>query len=291
MGMGQTSIEVTAAVSQPWNPQLIPEAFKYLTPKLRLEEYSLNDNQILAASFHMVCSPTRCVTLVESIKARRSKLRPGFPPPIFVWEPVPDLCTPEELSNLQEAVKHVQVVSPNGDELAQFFSEASGNTSRLYMVEQILSKAESENGAVSVVVRDGADGSRLYLEGRHIHFRAYHQHGVGVVDPTGGGNAYLGAISVGVVRAVEPGLKLLDDKFFAFSTIKTVRSPRWKTHVLATIHATIAASYAIEQVGTPSLSSEIADCWNGQAYGDRFEEYIDRERAYILEQMDGEEAR
>jgi sugar/nucleoside kinase (ribokinase family) len=204
---------------------------------------------------------------------------------------VPDLCTPEELNNLQEAVKHVQVVSPNGDELAQFFSETSGKTDRSYMVEQILSKVQDVNGSVSVVVRDGADGSRLYLEGRELHFRAYQQSGIGVVDPTGGGNTYLGALAVGVARAVRPDLQLLDDKLFAFSTVKAVRSPRWKTHVLATVHATIAASYAIEQVGTPSLSSEIEDRWNGQVYEDRFEQYLDRERAYLLNQMDGEEAR
>lgn len=234
----------------------------------------------------MVCSPKRCMTLTEGIRARRSRLTPGFPPPIFVWEPVPDLCTPEELENLQEAAKYVDVISPNEEELAQFFSETSDNTDRISMVEAMLVKAGGPQGPVSVVVRDGADGSRLYLEGRTLHFRAYHQNGIGVVDPTGGGNTYLGALAMGLTRAVDPDEGCLDDRIFSFGTQKSIRSPRFRRHVLATIHATIAASYAIEQVGTPCLTGDQPDCWNEQIYEDRFTAYLERERSHILKQID-----
>lgn len=261
-------------------------AFKYLTPKLRLEEYSLNDRQILASSFHMVCSPKRCVTLVERIRERRSRLRPGYPPPVFVWEPVPDLCTPEELENLQHAVGFVDVVSPNGDELAQFFAEATGKSSRHDMVAAILAKGNGQHHQVSVIVRDGADGSRLYMEGKTLHFRAYHQNGVGVVDPTGGGNTYLGALAMGLTRAVDPNEGYLDDTVFAFGTKKAIRSSAFRRQVLGVVHATIAASYAIEQVGTPRLVGDQPDCWNGQSYRDRFAQYLERERAHLLDQLD-----
>jgi sugar/nucleoside kinase (ribokinase family) len=266
--------------------KLTHAAFKYLTPKLRVEERSLDDDQIMASSFHMVCSPERCITLVEAIRARRSRLNPGFPPPIFVWEPVPDLCTSAELANLQEAVRYVDVVSPNGDELAQFLEETLGKTDRRKMLDTILCKAGGLHGPVSVLVRDGADGSRLYMEGKSLHLRAYHQSGVGVVDPTGGGNTYLGGLAIGLTRMVHPQESYLDEKLFHFGTRKTLRSSNYRRNVLAVVHATIAASYAIEQVGTPTLTDDHEDCWNGHVYEDRFAQYIERERPYILTQLD-----
>jgi sugar/nucleoside kinase (ribokinase family) len=267
-----------------WRPD--NAAFKYLTPKLRLEEHSLNDDQLMASSFHMVCSPKRCITLVEGIRSRRSRLRAGYPRPIFVWEPVPDLCTPEELVNLQEAARYVDVVSPNGDELAKFFAEATGKTERNAMVAAVLEKVSKGDHQASIIVRDGADGSRLCLEDKTVHFRAYYQNGVGVVDPTGGGNTYLGALAIGLTRAVDPSERHLDDSLFARCTQKSIRSSSFRRQILAVLHATIAASYAIEQVGTPVLTGDQPDCWNGRRYADRFEEYIERETPYLTGQLD-----
>ena len=287
MDMGQTSTGVGFIPHTIGRP-LIAVAFKYLTPKLRLEEHSLNDDQILASSFHMVCSPERCITLSKGISARRSRLRPGLAPPIFVWEPVPDLCTPEELQNLQEAAGYVNVVSPNGPELKQFFAGLGPTRSEEEMVQSI-KRGDEHDETLSVVVRHGADGSRLYLGSKVLHLRAYHQDGVGVVDPTGGGNTYLGALATGLTSAVDPSKQFLDDKLFSFSKYKAWRSSEYRGLVLAALHATIAASYAIEQVGTPSLVGNEEDCWNGQLYQSRFAEYIERERQHILEQIDAED--
>jgi sugar/nucleoside kinase (ribokinase family) len=203
-----------------------------------------------------------------------------------VWEPVPDLCTPQELANLQEAVRYVDVVSPNGEELAQFFAEATGKTDRDGMVTAVLEKAGQGDHQISVVVRDGADGSRLYLEDKTVHFRAFHQNGVGVVDPTGGGNTYLGALAMGLTRAVDPDERYVDDSLFARCVQKSIRSSNFRRQVLAVLHATIAASYAIEQVGTPVLTGDQPDCWNGVRYSDRFEEYLEREATHLVDQLD-----
>ena len=82
-----------------------PADFKYLTPKLRLEPEMLSDTQMWSKTFHMVCSASRCISIVQHILQRREELhKAGKAPstldaskrPIFVWEPVPDLCTPEE---------------------------------------------------------------------------------------------------------------------------------------------------------------------------------------------------
>jgi len=81
---------------------------------------------------------------------------------------------------------------------------------------------------------------------------AYHQTGEKVLDPTGGGNAFLGGLGVALARG--KGLEA---------------AARW---------ATIAASFAIEQVGMPILTSEVGDeeCWNGESVEGRLSEYENR---------------
>lgn len=200
---------------------------------------------------------------------------------------MPDLCTPEELGNLQEAARYVNVVSPNGPELNRFFTEL-GEIGQGGMIGLVKGKV-GLNETLGVVVRNGADGSRLYLGNQVLHLRAYHQNSVGIIDPTGGGNTYLGALAVGLTEAAELGEAFVDERLFAFCKHKDLRTPNYRRHLLAALHATIAASYAIEQVGTPSLVGPEEDCWNGQAYQQRFAEYIERERSHILEQIDAED--
>ncbi|KIW22103.1 uncharacterized protein PV07_12519 [Cladophialophora immunda] len=119
-------------------------AFKYITPKLRLDENDLNDEQLLSRSFHMVCSPARCISLVQGILDRRKRLLVDTSAgvdddrPIFVWEPVPHLCTPEELSRLREAAGYLDVVSPNADEFASFFEGSPECQTKEIQVQYLL---------------------------------------------------------------------------------------------------------------------------------------------------------
>lgn len=98
-------------------------AFKYTTSKLRLDHTSLNDKLLLSKSFHLICSPERCVDLVVNILRERGKLghAKAKQRPLFVWEPVPDLCLPAQLDACQKAIKHVDIISPNHAELCGFF--------------------------------------------------------------------------------------------------------------------------------------------------------------------------
>lgn len=102
---------------------IVSIAFKYITPKLRLDHDSLNDTLLLSKSFHLICSPERCVDLVVNILKRRSSLEDAraHRRPLFIWEPVPDLCVPEQLGACREALKYVDVISPNHAELCGFF--------------------------------------------------------------------------------------------------------------------------------------------------------------------------
>jgi hypothetical protein len=66
--------------------------------------------------------------LATEILARREQelsLHPELNAPLFIWEPVPDLCIPEELERCYEALKLVDIVSPNHQELASFLGKAT----------------------------------------------------------------------------------------------------------------------------------------------------------------------
>lgn len=73
-----------------------------------------------------------------------------------------------------------------------------------------------------------------------------------VIDPTGGGNSFLGGLSVGLARQ--------------------------KTILEATAWGSIAASFAIEQVGVPivGVDGEGRETWNGVRVEDRLEEFVRR---------------
>lgn len=108
-------------------------AFKYTTPKKRLVAADLSGSPLLQSrSFHIICSPSRCRELVtELLTLRKDEAPPeddegrgGYSRPIIIWEPVPDLCTPDELLNLTNCLPLVDVCSPNHSELAGFMGDS-----------------------------------------------------------------------------------------------------------------------------------------------------------------------
>ncbi|QDS70632.1 hypothetical protein FKW77_000747 [Venturia effusa] len=95
----------------------------------------------------------------------------------------------------------------------------------------------------------GRDGSGVIVS---KWLPAYHQPGTGrVVDPTGGGNGFLGGLAVGLARG--------------------------KDVVEAAVWGSVAASFAIEQVGMPILTQESnGERWNGDRVQDRVDEFLQR---------------
>ncbi|KAF7885263.1 uncharacterized protein EAF01_011328 [Botrytis porri] len=271
-------------------------SFKYTTPKLRLDETSIASHPplLFAKSFHLICSPNRCIDLVTRILSLRKSHSPNHPKPLFIWEPVPDLCTPDELLNCTNVLPYIDVLSPNHSELAGFMGDPdSGMTPEGEIsteaversCEQLLSSMPLQSYAIVVrcgalgcyVAKNGGRNRRaeknrrkrpanrsrggltldmnmedlfagLLSDSGEISFErndyvpvdpgiekwipAYHQAGEGeeehkVVDPTGGGNAFLGGLAVGLARG--------------------------KGIIEASCWGSVAASFAIEQVGVPKL--------------------------------------
>jgi len=225
-------------------------AFRYLTPKLRLTAEDLTPELLSSRSFHLISSPMRCIELVNGILERRAKSSPNLSRPIFIWEPVPDLCIESELDNTYEAIKHLDVISPNHAELASLFgieaTTASGDVNRSGVEEcsrKLVSAVSSSERELHVVVRSGKDGcyirsSRSHSDGPWIP--AYHaDNPVKVVDPTGGGNGFLGGFAIGLVKTFDP--------------------------IQAAVWGSVSASLCIEQVGMPVIerSADGRETWNG----------------------------
>ncbi|PGH11113.1 hypothetical protein AJ79_05058 [Helicocarpus griseus UAMH5409] len=260
--------------------------FRYLTPKIRLDHDALSESQVFSKTFHMVCSPARCCQIVEGILQRRNallqsdKIDPSHAArrPIFVWEPVPDLCRAEELPMFYKALKHVDVVSPNDLELASMFGNKSWsleNSSDRAIADVIVKSGIGQDGNGLLVVRAGKDGSYAFSRNVSLHIPAYQ--GMNVVDPTGAGNSFLGALAQGLISIERTPTKLVA------STLG--KSDQWADIVglwgeqgripAALICATVAASFVIQQVGMPQISrSEIGEeLWNGQSYTERIRLY------------------
>ncbi|CAI7632461.1 unnamed protein product [Penicillium bialowiezense] len=269
--------------------------FKYLTPKLRLEPEMLSDRQIWSKTFHMVCSASRCIHIVQNILQRREELhKAGNSPsdkhalqrPIFVWEPVPDLCTPEEQENFLAANKFVDVVSPNHMELGMMFDQPSWTEASQQgqdLVRKITDSGIGSDGNGMLVIRAGKEGSYAYSKTCKIWLPAYHQPDASgatpVVDPTGAGNSFLGALAQGMVTTGrEP-----------FQVIQSVlsQSENWRkgldswgnfqSHPMALICATVAAGFVVEQIGVPQISEGNGEeLWNQSEFTERVRLYTQR---------------
>lgn len=270
--------------------------FKYLTPKLRLEPSMLSEDQLWSRTFHMVCSSSRCMSIVREILQRRDELREaGEVPsavhastrPIFVWEPVPDLCTPAEQEKFFAANRLVDVVSPNHLELAMMFDEpewTEESTEGQKLVQRILESGIGSNGDGHLVIRAGKYGCYAYSKTQKIWLPAYHQPGspgaTAVLDPTGAGNSFLGALAQGIISTGrEPFLVI--DSVMAQSTNWTTSMNSWgqQRHLpMALICATVAAGFVVEQIGVPQISAgeNGRELWNQSEFTARVRLYTQR---------------
>jgi sugar/nucleoside kinase (ribokinase family) len=271
------------------------EDFKYLTPKLRLEPHMLSEPQVLSRTFHMICSSNRCINIVQQILGRRELLSlQDYVPasstrPVFVWEPVPDRCTPEEQQRFLLACRLVDVVSPNSLELGMMFGRLGWNeenTGDQELVREILRSGIGPDCDGTLVIRAGKDGSYSYSRNRKgLWLPAYHQPDSSessslVVDPTGAGNSFLGALALGLVSEGRSPIQMIESVLESSDSWNTIvrewggngQVPR------ALICATVAAGFVVEQISVPQLSPSMEgeELWNGTSFTERVRLYTQR---------------
>jgi sugar/nucleoside kinase (ribokinase family) len=171
---------------------------------------------------------------------------------------VPDICLPEELDNCRSALKLVDVVSPNHTELAAFFGAKAeqGDKVDRDMIRDLttnwLSTGVGKDGSGAVVVRSGKEGCYVATKELRNWLPAYHQPpSTRVIDPTGGGNGFLGGLAISLARG---------------HSIEE-----------AAIWGSIAASFCIEQVGMPTLMDhQDGERWNGETVAERLAQFRTR---------------
>ena len=188
--------------------------------------------------------------MVTRIKQRRAHEAPDLLAPIFVWEPVPDMCVPGELFNCYKALRNVDYVSPNHMELSSFYSRSGniGDEIDREFVEQcareFVDSGVGENGLGPVIVRCGKWGCCIVSnKSQPVWLPPYHQDSSKVIDPTGAGNCFLGGFAVSIARGV--GIEE------------------------AALAGSVAASFAVEQLGMPKLSIDEEERWNGDTVRNR----------------------
>jgi sugar/nucleoside kinase (ribokinase family) len=233
------------------------------------------------------------MTLIHGIMERRKvagKDRQSLiARPLFVWEPVPDLCTPEHIDSFRQAIRQVDVVSPNSEELAGFFA---GQCKSLEdMASDVIEWGIGPSIRGSLVVRQGKDGCSAFSKGHCIHLPAYYTQDAEsqskVVDPTGGGNAFLGALAMALSGAVCPQIGEVNWLLGLDNDPTSESLPRL---TLSLVYATVAASFVIEQPGMPvcHVRGDAKETWNRECFGSRLEAYLTREAAHLRTQVNNE---
>ncbi|KAL8719548.1 MAG: hypothetical protein Q9225_003447 [Loekoesia sp. 1 TL-2023] len=255
-------------------------SFKYLNDKVRVDEHYLTAEQLTSKIYHFICSADRCIDLVRGIRDKRKKIAEAnntddhsakamIDPPVFIWEPFPALCKPSELRGFLKATKSVDIVSPNLDEFCSLLdigidlAQPCGWASLRQKCREII-EFVSENSEVALVVRLGEKGCCVAQPDRYLRLPAYHEQDAAsrVTDPTGGGNTFLGGFGIGILQSSEPSRAACFEQ--------------------AACYGAVAASFAIEQVGTPILdrSPSQGELWNGVKVESRLEEYRQRVAKY-----------
>lgn len=266
-------------------------SFEFITPKIQVDHTMLLSGPFLMSkSYHLICTPTRCIELVKGIMSRRKAFlsanpqlnSDAFETPLIVWEPMEHCCRPSQLPSVLEAMDFVDVFSPNDHELSALFKEEDQGESTIAQqdLQQYCKTLLTQGFGVkpsAVVIRMGEDGCFVASHTRNVALPAYHTPLKNVeqeertswknrvADPTGGGNAFLGGYCIGLLmdgwRDFGPGLTPFEG---------------------GALHGSIAASFAIEQSGMPKLTyHEGKELWNGERSLERLD--VMRERVEKLD--------
>ncbi|KAI9925509.1 hypothetical protein ASPWEDRAFT_157025 [Aspergillus wentii DTO 134E9] len=238
-----------------------PKDFKYTTPFLSVRESSLEGTRLLHSMvYHYLETPHNIAQHVSTLFDLRKK-KGISEQPLIIWEPAPPSCRKENLEACLDAVLFVDVFSPNHIELAALFGEsplAIGVVDKGKiedMAARVVNSGIGADGKGIVIVRAGEHGCLVCgrdtlpmwlppfykaVLGETQHFK--------VVDPTGAGNAFLGGYAVGYLKT--------------------------ESIVEAAYYGSVAASFALEQVGMPEKSGKgDGELWNGVNVSSRLDEY------------------
>ena len=236
-----------------------------MTPTLNIDPEHLRDTHLLKShAFHLFVDPTQVIEQTTKLQQLRSASGITIRP-IIVWEPKAYSCVPENLQAFVQAMRSVNVFSPNHIELARIVGKAVPQVPNEAFFEDLCApffRPPQDNRAAAqvgmLVVRAGDRGCFVKSHSEQQWLPAYYppeEHveaitrASKVVDTTGAGNSFLGAFTIGLLTSSDA--------------------------IFAACAGNIAASFVVEQVGLPTLSSSGSgtELWNEEDVSARFQAY------------------
>ncbi|KAJ9606324.1 hypothetical protein H2200_009285 [Cladophialophora chaetospira] len=209
---------------------------EYIRPKLAVEPHHLRGSIMLKAQcFHLVTPLDVLGQEVRDLIQLRQEV--GMDRPLIIWAPPSLTCHVRNLNCCMNAVRHVDVFSPNHIELLRLFGrEPSFDRNEIEtLAGRFLDEGVGPTGNGSVVSR----WLPAYYDSEHNNRP--------VVDTTGAGNAFLGGFIAGWVKTGDA--------------------------VEAAAYGNVASSFALEQVGPPVATGLDGELWNGVCPRARLQEY------------------
>lgn len=235
------------------------KGFRYKAPILQVQINSLKGTPFLKSkAYHYLETPQNIINRVSDLlSVRENEVIPGRP--LVIWEPAPPSCRAENLQPCLEGARTVDVFSPNHLELTALFGDKPSPPLDKEKIEALalkfLDSGVGPDGKGTVIIRAGEHGCLICA--RHLSpfwsppFYRYGprgEHNSKVVDPTGAGNAFLGAYAIGYLNTGNV--------------------------IEAACYGSVAASFALEQVGMPEIGTDISEeLWNGESVLSRLQEY------------------
>ncbi|KAI8665873.1 PfkB domain-containing protein [Fusarium keratoplasticum] len=233
--------------------------FQYVAPPLQPWPSVLDTSTLNAQSFHFLAAPdnlVKHVRLLSSLRKDHGLQRQH----LIVWEPAPLFCNKEHLESHLQACCFIDVFSPNHLELKALVhgkSETTSPFSRELIQEYaqvFLNAGIGREGRGVIVVRCGEHGCLTMTKDVSFWLPSFYASASPqIVDTTGAGNAFLGGFTVGLQATCD------------------LRE--------AAVLGTVAASFALEQIGLPkhvAASTLSAERWNGARVASRIAEFKER---------------
>lgn len=243
---------------------LSEKTFTYLTPVLKILPCHFKGGVILGSqSFHFLADPDEIKEQVQQLLALRREASIGTST-LILWEPRPSSCTPANKDAIFEAAFLVDIFSPNHIELSALFGQSTPVPFDSSAVEELallfITSGIGSAGQGAVVIRAGEHGCFIasstqaprwlpaYYEPSKESVEVVAASPTKIVDPTGAGNAFLSAFTIGLLDT---------DSLYD-----------------AACYGTVGSSFAVEQIGLPSLGViDGEEVWNGERVLSRLEEY------------------
>ncbi|KUJ11849.1 pfkB family kinase [Mollisia scopiformis] len=212
-----------------------PKKFRYTTEPLKPLPHDLFASPLLAShTYHFLAAPEDLTRQVSELLELR--MQKGIDSrPLLVWEPFPPACQAESLKSILAACSLVDVFSPNHLEITRLFTDADPEEFQPKVLEsyaqKFLDHSIGPHGKGCIVIRAAEHGSLSASRAAGcIWSPAFYPTASDlsrIVDPTGAGNAFIGGFATGLQEK-----RTLDQ---------------------AAAYGNVAASFALEQIGLPTL--------------------------------------